>query len=265
MLNHRTLTAAMIDSREFIAARRRAETQLLVPAGTRIAFTGGIDCNDHDRIWAALDRVHAKHPDMVLLHGGAPRGPPPDRIALIGRIDLLGPVPDITYMLVEHDVPIKRRIYTDGRDWPKEIDPTYQGYSIGRWIDSTGSGHHDVLEVETRGFKGVRSYDNSGLPLHTDNRSIIRERIFQDRADPNVLHDEMTTFDHALTRPWNALKTYRRNAEKYPVWLEENCPAITRLTKIGNEVYFKGADGELLPTRKDQPPPDLKFFKETRH
>ena len=74
MLNHRTLTAAMIDSREFIAARRRAETQLLVPAGTRIAFTGGTDCNDHERIWSALDRVHAKHPDMVLLHGGSPRG-----------------------------------------------------------------------------------------------------------------------------------------------------------------------------------------------
>ena len=74
MLNHRTLTSAMIDSREFIAARRRAETQLLVPAGTRIAFTGGTDCNDHQRIWSALDRVHAKHPDMVLLHGGSPRG-----------------------------------------------------------------------------------------------------------------------------------------------------------------------------------------------
>ncbi|MFY9737317.1 MAG: DUF2493 domain-containing protein, partial [Rhodoplanes sp.] len=32
------------------------------------------DCNDHHRIWAALDRVHAKHPDMALLHGGSPRG-----------------------------------------------------------------------------------------------------------------------------------------------------------------------------------------------
>jgi len=74
MLNHRTLTSAMIDSREFIAARRRAETQLLVPEGTRIAFTGGTDCNDHQRIWSVLDRVHAKHPDMVLLHGGSPRG-----------------------------------------------------------------------------------------------------------------------------------------------------------------------------------------------
>lgn len=74
VVNHRALTAAMIDSREFVAARRRAETELLVPAGTRIAFTGGPDCNDHQRIWAALDKVRAKHPDMVLLHGGSPRG-----------------------------------------------------------------------------------------------------------------------------------------------------------------------------------------------
>jgi hypothetical protein len=79
VVNHRALTAAMIDSREFVAARRRAETELLVPAGTRIAFTGGLDCNDHERIWAALDKVRAKHPDMVLLHGGSPRGA--DRIA----------------------------------------------------------------------------------------------------------------------------------------------------------------------------------------
>lgn len=74
MLNHRTMTAAIIDSRDFIAAQRRAETQLLVPAGTRIAFTGGLECNDHARIWAVLDRVHAKHADMVLLHGGSPKG-----------------------------------------------------------------------------------------------------------------------------------------------------------------------------------------------
>lgn len=74
MVNHRALTSAMIDSREFIAAQRRAEAQLLVPAGSRIAFTGGSDFNDHQRIWAALDKAHAKHPDMVLLHGGSPRG-----------------------------------------------------------------------------------------------------------------------------------------------------------------------------------------------
>lgn len=74
MVNHRTLTAAVIDSRDFIAARKQAETQVLVPVGTRIAFTGGLDCNDHSRIWDTLDKVKAKHPDMVLLHGGSPKG-----------------------------------------------------------------------------------------------------------------------------------------------------------------------------------------------
>ncbi len=73
-VNHGTMTAAMIDSRDFLAAKRRSETELMLPPGPRIAFTGGTDCADHHRIWAALDRVHSKHPDMVLLHGGTPKG-----------------------------------------------------------------------------------------------------------------------------------------------------------------------------------------------
>jgi hypothetical protein len=74
MVNHRALTSAVIDSREFLAAKRRAETEVLLPAGPKIAFTGGHDCNDHRLIRDKLDQVHAKHPDMVLLHGGSPKG-----------------------------------------------------------------------------------------------------------------------------------------------------------------------------------------------
>ena len=74
MVNHRTLTAAMIDSRDFLAAKRRAETEVLLPTGPKIAFTGGLDFNDHAAIWDTLDKVRAKHPDMVLLHGGSPKG-----------------------------------------------------------------------------------------------------------------------------------------------------------------------------------------------
>src|SRR6266446_6708654 len=74
MVNHRTLTAAMIDSRDFLAAKRRADTEVLLPAGPKIAFTGGLDFNDHHAIWDRLDKVHAKHADMVLLHGGSPKG-----------------------------------------------------------------------------------------------------------------------------------------------------------------------------------------------
>src|SRR5919201_1624223 len=74
MVNHRTLTAAMIDSRDFLAAKRRAETEVLLPAGPKIAFTGGLEFNEHAAIWDTLDKVRSKHPDMVLLHGGSPKG-----------------------------------------------------------------------------------------------------------------------------------------------------------------------------------------------
>jgi hypothetical protein len=73
MVNHRNLTSAMIDSRDFIAAKRRAETEVMLPVGPKIAFSGG-DSADHKLIWDKLDQVHAKHPDMVLLHGGSPKG-----------------------------------------------------------------------------------------------------------------------------------------------------------------------------------------------
>jgi hypothetical protein len=170
-------------------------------------------------------------------------------------------LPEITYVMVEHDLPIHRRIFTDGRDWPNEIEPTFQGYSIGRWLDTTGSGRYDVLEVETRGFKGPRSYDNSGLPLHADNQTVIKERIYFDKRDPKLLHDEITLIDHAYTRPWTVLKTYRRDPSPYPVWQEYYCSGDQELIKIGAETYYRGGDGNLMPTRKDQPPPDLKYFK----
>ena len=72
-VNRRALTSAMIDSRDFLNAKKLAETQVLLPAGSRIAFAGGPDCNDHQRIWATLDKVRANHPDMVLLHGAGPK------------------------------------------------------------------------------------------------------------------------------------------------------------------------------------------------
>jgi hypothetical protein len=73
-VNHRNLTSAMFDSRDFLAAKKRADNQVLLPAGPKVALTGGLDFNDHRLIWAKLDQVHAKHPDMVVLHGGSPKG-----------------------------------------------------------------------------------------------------------------------------------------------------------------------------------------------
>lgn len=74
LVNHRALTSAVVDSRDFINARKVAETTVLVPAGHRIGFAGGADYNDHGRIWDILDKTRAKHTDMVLFHGGGTRG-----------------------------------------------------------------------------------------------------------------------------------------------------------------------------------------------
>jgi hypothetical protein len=168
--------------------------------------------------------------------------------------------PNTTHMLMGH-IHDSRRIFTDGRDWPAELEPTFQGHSIGRWIDTKSDGRYDLLAVETRAFKGPRVFDSTGLPLHEDNQTIIKERIVLDEADANLLHDEITTIDNALTRPWTVTKSYHRMPVAHPAWREVICAEGNQHVKIGKEAYFLSADGYLMPTKKDQSPPDLKYFK----
>ncbi|MEA2990527.1 MAG: hypothetical protein QOG83_3238 [Alphaproteobacteria bacterium] len=165
--------------------------------------------------------------------------------------------PDITYIAVSFFGEF-RRVYTDGRDWPATIKPTFSGYSIGRWVDADGDGRYHTLEVETRSIKAPRNFDPSGIPFHKDNQTVVKERIFLDRSDPNILRDEITTFDHALTRPWTITRSYRRI--RNPTWIEDVCAENNKYVFLGKESYFLSADGTLMPTRKDQPPPDLKYF-----
>jgi hypothetical protein len=173
--------------------------------------------------------------------------------------------PDTTYILVQHILD-DRRIFTDGRDWPPEFEPSFLGYSIGRWIDTDGDGRYDLLEVETRHFKGPRAYDTSGIPLHKDNQTIVKERIYLDKADANVLHDEVTVIDNALTRPWIVDKSYRRDPnDKRPFWREVNCAENNNHVQIGKENYMLSADGLLMPTKKDQAAPDLRYFNPSRN
>jgi hypothetical protein len=157
-----------------------------------------------------------------------------------------------------------RRIYTDGRDWSEQMLPSFQGYSIGQWLDEDGDGRYDVLEIETRGFKGPRTYDATGIPLHRDNQSVFKERIYLDRDDRNILHDVFTVIDHALTRPWTADKRFRRNPSPRPIWVENFCSENNNHVVIGNEAYYLSAEGFLMPSRKDQRPPDLRYFNQSR-
>jgi hypothetical protein len=169
-------------------------------------------------------------------------------------------LPKITYVVYENNLP--RRIYTDGTGVPPDNEPSYAGYSVGTWLDTDGDGRFDTLEVETRDFKGPRNYEDSGMPLHLDNQSIVKERLSLEKANPDILKNEITVIDHALTRPWTVVKNYHRirNGRMF----EDLCNESNNHVQVGKENYFMSADGYLMPAKKDQPPPDLRYFKQTQ-
>jgi hypothetical protein len=201
---------------------------------------------------------------------GGQAGDPTYRCLSPGMPRIMGPygemevvvLPEVTYILIDH-IHDNRRIHTDGRGFPPEMadNPQFSGYSIGRWLDEDGDGRYDTLVVETRGMKGPRTFEMTGIPLHDDNQTIIKERIYLDKADPNMLHDEITTIDHALTRPWIVTKDYRRTPTNEPIWWSETVCAENNVhVTVGDEVYFLSGEGFLMPSKKGQPAPDLRYF-----
>ncbi len=168
----------------------------------------------------------------------------------------------MTHILFEQMTFSPRRIYTDGRSFPANLEPTFVGYSIGKWIDTDGDGRYDTLEVETRNIRGPKLWDQTGMPMADDNEAVITERLYLDKSNPNILRNEMTTTDNSLTRPWSVLKSYRRS--KDVVWVDFSCTEGNRYVVIEGQTYVLAGDGKLMPTRKDQPPPDLRYFNQTR-
>jgi hypothetical protein len=171
--------------------------------------------------------------------------------------------PPITYVMLELFSTL-RRIYTDGRDFPKEFEPSYSGYSIGKWEDTNGDGNYDTLVVETRRIKVPHTYDSSGIPFHNDGEAVIKERIYSDKDNPNILYNEVTTIDNALTRPWTVKRSYRRDGKTQPIWSEYICSEDNHHVRLGDENYVVGSDGLLMPVRKGQKPPDLRYFNQSQ-
>ncbi len=167
--------------------------------------------------------------------------------------------PKTTYILTDNSEP--RRIFTDGREWPKEIEPSFNGLSIGKWVDADANGRYATLEVETRGMKGPRTFEGSGIRLHDDDQTVVKERIYLDTSDKNILVDEITTIDHALTRPWTVTKRYARDASPTPIWHFNECAENNPLILVGKESYYVSGDGFLMPVKKGQQPPDTRYFK----
>jgi hypothetical protein len=158
--------------------------------------------------------------------------------------------PATTYIYADWESQV-RRVYTDGRDWPDYILPEFNGYSIGQWHDENGDGEYDMLSIETRGIKGPRSFDSTGVVLHDNNETVVHEEIR--RIDATTLEDKITTIDAALTEPWTVQRRYRLETENV-VWVEYVCAEGNRHLKLGDEWYFVNQEtGTLDPTRAGQP------------
>jgi hypothetical protein len=70
----------------------------------------------------------------------------------------------------------------------------------------------------------------------------------------------MTTTDNVLTRPWSVTKSFRRLDRV--IWAENNCTEGNTHVAVGKDNYMVSGDGYLMPVRKDQAPPDLRYFKQ---
>src|SRR3546814_16987288 len=81
------LTSALVEGRDFLRARAEAKRRAAVPEGTPVVFAGGRTrhATEDDaltfgnNVWATLDKVRDRVPDMVLIHGGDTKGV--DRLA----------------------------------------------------------------------------------------------------------------------------------------------------------------------------------------
>jgi hypothetical protein len=97
-----------------------------------------------------------------------------------------------------------RNIYTDGRSHPADLDPSFNGHSIGRW-------EGDVLIVDTVGIK--TSLELSMGAKHSDKLHIV-ERIYLAKGDPDTLLVEMTLEDPlALEKPWTRSLRFKRSRD----------------------------------------------------
>jgi len=114
-----------------------------------------------------------------------------------------------------------------------------------------------VLDVETRAIKGPHVYDSSGMPFHRDERAVVKERIRLDKANANVLRNEITTIDNALTRrgrsPAAIVAIAITGGVSTPVW-----PTTSMSSSQGGLLHERGRLAHAV--RKDQNPPDLRYF-----
>ncbi len=100
-------------------------------------------------------------------------------------------VPGLVAILNEQNASY-RQIFTDGRPLPADPNPSFNGYSSGKWDG-------DTLVVQTTGFRDGLWLDTGGSPLTDAARVTERFR----RMNYGTLEIELTVDDpKAYTKPW---------------------------------------------------------------
>ncbi len=108
--------------------------------------------------------------------------PPPRKVLVLPGLVLILSERDVTY----------RQIFTDGRSLPDDPEPTWNGYSVGRW-------EGDALVVETVGLRDGTWIDRRGSPV--TNAAKVTERFR--RVNVGRLDIDVTVNDpKAYSRPW---------------------------------------------------------------
>jgi len=87
---------------------------------------------------------------------------------------------------------IWRTVWTDGRPLPKDPDPSYLGYSVGKWVG-------DTFVVETIGFNDKLWDDSFGNPRSDETRLTERyRRLNHDTLEMQIIIDD----PKAYTKTW---------------------------------------------------------------
>ena len=171
--------------------------------------------------------------------------------------------PEITYLLISHVNIRTRRICTDGREEPEDAEENYPGYSVGKWIDTKGDGHYDELDVETRAFKG-RAPRRAGSRWITAIKASSRSGSSSTRPIPTPSMTRSPCSTMPLTQPGRSSRRPAASRTFRPKWHPGGSSADNSWVRIGNEAYYLSADGNLMPIKKNQAPPDLKYFERTQ-
>jgi hypothetical protein len=153
----------------------------------------GLEMLNRTKPSAAARSVMPGDTNDPIVHGD-PQGMPREDLYEL-RVTQIVQFPEKVLVLYTYGK-VWRVIWTDGRDFPKDPEPRWFGYSIGKWVND------NTLLVETRGVDDRTWIDRAGRP-HSPDMHVLEwfHRVDQNRLELSVEIEDPKMY----TKPWVAL------------------------------------------------------------